>query len=45
MSTEQGIIEIDDAIVLVEPKAEKNLAVRLVVLPLIFFRLVYSFCL
>lgn len=36
MSTEQGIIEIDDAIVLVEPKAEKNLAVRLVVLPLIF---------
>lgn len=36
MSTEQGIIETDDAIVLVEPKAEKNLAVRLVVLPLIF---------
>lgn len=36
MSTEQGIIEIDDAIVIVEPKAEKNLAVRLVVLPLIF---------
>ncbi len=36
MSTEQGIIEARDAIVIVEPKAEKNLAVRLVVLPLIF---------
>jgi len=35
MSTEQSIIEVDDAIAIVEPKAEKNLAVRLVVLPLI----------